>query len=74
VRLVGSRQGDRFVYLAIGIRPGGLQLEFERPVHLRVCDPLTGDPLMEGDKQAGERFTLPQGPGAWILLGSVRNP
>lgn len=71
VRNTGSRRGDRFICVPIGIRPGGLQLQARQGVRFRVYDPLTGAVILSATRQAGERLTLPPGPGALIILGSV---
>lgn len=72
VRNTGSRKGRRFVCLPIGIRSGGLQLEARENVRFQVYHPLTGERLLSATKLAGERLTLPQGPGALLVLGEVR--
>lgn len=71
VRNTGSRKGNRFLCIPIGIRPGGLVIEAREPVRFRVCDPLTGKTLQSLTMQANERRTLPQGPGALLLVGQT---
>jgi hypothetical protein len=71
VRNAGSRKGDRFVSVPIGIRSGGLQLQARQGVRFRVHDLLTGEAIMSATKQKGEKVTLPQGAGACIIVGQV---
>jgi hypothetical protein len=72
VRNVGSRKGDRFVCVPIGIRPGGLEVQARRALEFTAHDPLTGKSLKSATMQAGERLTLPPGPGALLILGRCR--
>ena len=69
VRNTGSRKGDRFVCVPIGIRPGGLQLEARRAVEFTAHDPLTGEAVKKASLKRGERVTLPQGPGGLLVIG-----
>lgn len=69
VRNVGSRKGNRFVCLPMGIRPAGLQLAARTGLAMDVIHPLTGNIFRSVKLKAGERIVLPPGPGAWILLG-----
>ena len=71
VRNAGSRKGDRFVCVPIGIRPGGLQLQARQSLRFTAHDPLTGEALVTATMRPGERRTLPAGPGALILLGHI---
>jgi hypothetical protein len=71
VRNTGSRRGDRFVCLPIGIRPGGLTLQARQPVQFQVMDPLTGNEVLSKTLSTGDRLTLPNGPGAYIILGRL---
>jgi hypothetical protein len=71
IRNIGARTGDRFVCVPIGIQPDGLRLKARKAVRLQVYDPLTGNALMTLHKPAGAVFRLPQGPGAYILIGNV---
>jgi hypothetical protein len=71
VRNVGSRKGDRFVCVPIGIRPGGLQLEARLPMEFTAHDPLTGEAVKTATLRRGERMILPAGPGALLILGRV---
>ena len=71
VRNTGSRKGDRFVCVPIGIRPEGLTLEARQALEFSAHDPLTGAKLKSLKMRQGERVTLPSGPGGLILLGSV---
>jgi hypothetical protein len=74
VRNIGSRKGSRFVCVPIGIRQGGLTLEARRPTSFRVYNPPTGTPVLSATLRAGERRVLPQGPGAYIILGTQQAP
>jgi len=74
VRNTGSRRGDRFVCLPIGIRPGGLTLQARHPVQFQVMDPLTGNEVLSKTLSAGDRLTLPPGPGAYLILGRSTSP
>ncbi len=71
VRNAGSRNGDRFVCVPIGIRPGGLPLEARQAVQFTAYDPLTGEALKSATLHKGERLTLPAGSGGLILIGQV---
>ncbi len=69
VRNAGSRKGDRFVCVPIGIRPEGLQLEARTTLEMDVINPLAGTIFRSAKMKRGERLMLPPGPGGWILLG-----
>ena len=71
VRNVCSLKGDRFVSVAIGIRPGGLEIQARQLLHFTAFDPLTGEAAMSADLQPGERLKLPAGPGALIIQGHI---
>ena len=71
VRNIGGRKGERFVCVPIGIRAGGLELQARRGLAFTAHDPLTGDAVKKGKLQAGEKVTLPAGPGALIVLGEM---
>lgn len=73
VRNIGSSKGDQFVCLPMGILAGGVTLEARRDVSLEVFNPLTGAVVTNATLNAGNRFTLPQGPGAYILKGHFEN-
>jgi hypothetical protein len=68
---VGSRKGHQFICLPIGIRPGGLKLQARQSVRFEVYDPLLGTAIVSTTKQAGEQLTVPPGPGALLILGTV---
>ncbi|MHB1037075.1 MAG: DUF4185 domain-containing protein [Pirellulales bacterium] len=70
VRNIGGTKGGQFVCLPMGILGGGVTLEARRPVRLQVFHPLTGEMVADLAPKAGERFTLPQGPGAYVCKGS----
>jgi hypothetical protein len=69
LRMAGSRKGDRFVCVPIGIRSGGVQLEAKQAVSFSVYDPVTGELLMSMTARARERVKLPRGPEALIIVG-----
>jgi hypothetical protein len=71
VRNVGSRKGDRFVCVPIGIRSGGLQLEARHSMQFTVYNPLTGKSLKNATIRKGGRLTLPAGPGGLIIVGRI---
>jgi len=71
VRMIGSRAGDRFVCVPIGIRENGLQVQAREPVRFKVFDPLTGKVIMTTELTAGGQRRLPQGPGGLIILGQT---
>jgi hypothetical protein len=70
-RNTGSRKGSEFVCVPIGIRPGGLQIEAPHPLKFTAYDPLTGEMKLTANMRKGAQLTLPQGPGALIILGQV---
>jgi hypothetical protein len=72
VRHIGSRKDNQFVTIPIGIRSDGLTLEARRHLTFTVHHPLTGEPAQSATLEAGERITLPAGPGAWLLLGELK--
>lgn len=71
VRNTGSRKGRRFLCLPIGIRPEGLRLKARQHVRVRVHHPVTGETVLRAERRAGEMLTLPQGPGAYVVLGET---
>lgn len=71
LRNTGSRKGDRFVCVPIGILSGGLTLQAREALRFTAYNPLTGDELKSGVMQPGERLTLPQGPGGLIVIGRI---
>jgi hypothetical protein len=73
VRHCGSRQGNRFVSVPIGIQAGGLKLAARRAVEFTAYDPLTGAVLLRKSLRKGEESTLEEGPGALLLIGTVRD-
>jgi hypothetical protein len=71
VRNIGSRKGEQFVCVPIGIRPGGLQIQARQHLEFTAYDPLTGEALRTAKLQAGEQLTIPAGPGALLILGGI---
>ncbi|MBE3070436.1 MAG: hypothetical protein IMZ66_09410, partial [Planctomycetes bacterium] len=64
-RNIGSVKGSQFVCLPMGILGGGVTLQARRPVQFQVFNPLTGAADSNLTLKAGDRFALPQGPGAY---------
>jgi hypothetical protein len=54
----------------MGVLGGGVTLQARRPVRFQVFNPLTGAVVSNLTLNAGNRFTLPQGAGAYILKGN----
>ena len=74
VRNTGSRKGERFVCVPIGIRPAGLTLEARHDVEFTAHDPVTGDVVETSTLRRGGQLTLPAGPGALIIIGRDLTP
>ena len=53
----------------MGILGGGVTMEARRDVRAEVFNPLTGAVVTNLTLNAGKRFTLPLGPGAYIIKG-----
>ena len=70
VQHIANIRGDEFYTLPIGIRGDGVELEARTNMTLQVFDPLSGERVMAATPRAGERFTLPQGPEAYLVKGS----
>ena len=70
----GAVKGGRFVALPLGIRPGGLEIEARVRVDFEAIDLIDGAVGLRRALAAGERFRLPPGRGAWILLGTIGGP
>ncbi len=67
-----SRVRDREFYtLPIGILSDGVELEPRQNMTLQAFNPLTGEVLYEATPSAGQRFTLAQGPQAYIIRGTT---
>lgn len=71
VRNIGSRKGDHFVCIPIGIRAGGLQIEARENLEFEAIDPLTGKVVRSATMKTGERLVLAAGAGGLILKGRV---
>ncbi|HEX5218175.1 MAG TPA: hypothetical protein VFZ59_01290 [Verrucomicrobiae bacterium] len=69
VRNIGSRKGDQFVCIPIGLRAGGLQLEAREALEFNAIDPLSGKLVHSAKMNRGERVHLPAGAGGLILKG-----
>jgi hypothetical protein len=70
VRNIGSIKGNQFVCFPMGILGGGVTLEARRPVRFQVIDLSKGDVVPNVRLNAGQRWPLSQGPGAYICKGS----
>jgi hypothetical protein len=71
LRNTGSRKGDQFVCVPIGIRADGLTLQAREKVEFTVYDPLSGDTMKSVPMRSGERIKLTSGPGALLIIGRV---
>jgi hypothetical protein len=69
LRNTGSRNGDRFVCVPVGIRSGGLELQARQRLSFTAYDPLSGEAVKSAKLEKGERAELPAGPEALIILG-----
>jgi hypothetical protein len=74
VRSVDTRKGNRFLCLPLGIQPGGVRLRARQSVKLQVYHPLTGKVVMSATRPAGGFIDLPQGPGAYLIKGTITRP
>jgi hypothetical protein len=68
----GSAKGKEFVCFPMGILAGGVTLEARRPVRFQVIHPLDGTVVSNLTLAGEERCTLPRGPGAYVLKGTLR--
>ena len=68
-RNIGSAKGREFVCYPMGILAEGVTLEARRSLRFQVVNPLTGVAVSNQTLAAGQRFTVPQGPGAYLLEG-----
>ena len=74
-RNIGASNGSDFVCYPQGILSGGLTLEARRKVTFKVYNPLTGAVVMPTTtKTPGQRFTLAQGSGAYIIKSVALAP
>jgi len=71
VRNIGARKGGKFACLPMGILGAGLTLEARHPLRCQVFNPLTGTACTNLTLAIGRRFTLPQGPGAYLIKGNT---
>jgi hypothetical protein len=71
VRNTGSRKGQEFVCVPIGIREEGLELQARHALRFGAYDPLTGRELKSVTMRKGEKLRLPAGPGALLLRGRL---
>jgi hypothetical protein len=72
VRNIGGTSRNLFVSLPMGILGGGATLEARRAVSFEVLNPLTGVVVTKLTLNAGKTFTLPHGPGAYLLKGEMK--
>lgn len=74
-RNVGAKKGNQFVCYPEGILSGGVTLQARRWCSFTVYSPLTGAVVLGPVvKNAGDSFTLAQGPGAYIIVGDGNDP
>ena len=74
-RNVGAKKGSQFVCYPQGILPGGVTLKAKKLMTFTVYNPLTGAVVMGPvTKNQDDMFTLPQGPGAYIIRGVIDDP
>lgn len=71
LRNIGSAKGNEFVSFPMGILAGGVTLDARHPLQFQVIHPLTGVVATNLALNGGDRFTLPPGPGAYLLKGTV---
>lgn len=69
VRNIGCERGREFIAFPMGILSAGVTLEARCAVSFRVRNPLNGAEAAAHRLKAGERVTLPPGPGAWLIRG-----
>ena len=69
IRNIGSRNGDQFVCVPIGIRTGGLQLEAREDLEFDAIDPRSGKVVRSAKLETGETVHLPGEAGGLILKG-----
>jgi hypothetical protein len=70
LRCIGSVQDRQFVSFPMGILEKGLTLEARRALNCVALDPLQGSTVTNLTLAAGQRFSVPQGPGALVLRGT----
>lgn len=70
IRNLSNVKGNEFYTLPIGILAGGVELEPRQNMTIQVFNPLSGEVVYEMTPSAGARFTLGQGPQAYIIRGS----
>ncbi len=71
-RNIGSSKGNHFVCLPMGILVVGVTLEARRDLQFDVFNPLTGSVVSNLTLNAGQDFTLPQGPEISTALSRSR--
>ncbi len=67
---IGSRKNGEFVCLPMGILAAGVTLEARRAVRFTVYNPLSGSVATNLSLPAGAAFTLPPGPGTYVIKGT----
>ena len=71
VRHIGATKAGEFVSIPIGILDKGVTIEAREPLKFRAHNPITGKILATHSLARGQRVTLPSGPGALILRGTL---
>lgn len=69
LRHLSNVNGDQFYTLPIAVQSGGVQLAAKQHMSMQVFNPLTGEVVSESTPSANAQFTIPQGPGAYIIKG-----
>ncbi len=68
----GATQDKEFVLIPMGVREAGIELTAHVSVEMRVYNPFTGELVLRGKYEPGERLILPQGSGVYIIWGKLR--
>jgi hypothetical protein len=74
LRHLSNVRGKDFYTLPIAIRANGVELEPRQNMTMQAFNPATGEVMHERTPTAGVRFTLPQGPEAYIIRGHYATP
>jgi CubicO group peptidase (beta-lactamase class C family) len=71
-RNIGGGTNGEFICLPMGILAAGATFEARRAVNFTVYNPLTGSAVTNLSLLAGAAFTLPPGPGAYVIKGAYQ--
>lgn len=72
IRHLTCVKGDSFFTLPVGIQRNGVTLESKEALSMEVFDPVSGEIVLTKDVAPGERITLPEGTGAYLIRGRLR--